>query len=72
MSPPVLGDRHHWHAVRAYLFELGGHDLEAGESYALAASRVGSVMERDHLVRRAARARERARLGGASPETPRT
>jgi predicted RNA polymerase sigma factor len=66
---PALGDRHQWHAVRAYLFELGGHHLEAGEAYAQAASRVDSVRERDHLVRRAARAREHARAVAPPPET---
>ena len=53
----TLGDRHRWHAVRAYLHELH-HDLPAaGTAYAEAARRATNVAERDHLVRQAARAR---------------
>lgn len=55
----VLGDRQQWHAVRAYLFELGGDFAAAGEAYAAAAERANEVVERDHLVRRSARARAR-------------
>ncbi len=52
----VIGERHRWHAVRAYLFELEG-DLEAASAaYAEAARRATVVAERDHLVRQAARA----------------
>ena len=53
----VLGDRQQWYAVRAYLYELGGDFAAAGEAYAAAAKRSIEVVERDHLVRRAARAR---------------
>jgi len=55
----VLGDRQQWYAVRAYLFELGGDFAAAGEAYAAAAERANEVVERDHLVRRSARARAR-------------
>jgi RNA polymerase sigma factor (sigma-70 family) len=55
----VLGDRQQWYAVRAYLFELGGDFAAAGEAFAAAAKRSNEVVERDHLVRRAARARAR-------------
>ena len=54
---PVLGDRDQWFAVRAYLSELGGDFAAAGEAYAAAAERANELAERDHLVRRAARAR---------------
>ena len=43
----------------AYLFELGGDFAAAGEAYAAAAARANQVAERDHLIRRAARARFR-------------
>jgi RNA polymerase sigma factor (sigma-70 family) len=56
----VLGDRQQWYAVRAYLFELGGDFVAAGDAYAAAAERATEVAERDHLVRRSARARARA------------
>jgi RNA polymerase sigma factor (sigma-70 family) len=55
----VLGDRPQWFAVRAYLCELDGDFATAGEAYAAAAERTNEVAERDHLVRRAARARAR-------------
>jgi RNA polymerase sigma factor (sigma-70 family) len=55
----VLSDRQQWHAVRAYLHELGGDFAAAGEAYAAAATRANEVAERDHLIRRAARARAR-------------
>ena len=57
----ALGDRDRWHAVRAYLHELGGELDAAAEEYAAAADRATELAERDQLVRRAARAR--ARLG---------
>lgn len=57
----VLGDRAQWHAVRAYLHELDGHPTAAGEAYAAAAHLTTDLRERDHLVRRAARARARDR-----------
>jgi RNA polymerase sigma factor (sigma-70 family) len=53
----VLGQRHRWHAVRAYLYELGGDRPAAAEAYAAAARQATDVAERDHLVRQAARAR---------------
>ncbi|WP_116995696.1 RNA polymerase sigma factor [Desertimonas flava] len=53
----VLGDQQQWFAVRAYLFELAGEFHAAGDAYAAAADRARVVAERDHLVRRAARAR---------------
>ncbi|HEX4248657.1 MAG TPA: DUF6596 domain-containing protein, partial [Pseudonocardia sp.] len=53
----VLGHRHRWHAVRAYLHELDGDLPAAGEAYAEAAHRATDVAERDHLVRQAARTR---------------
>jgi RNA polymerase sigma factor (sigma-70 family) len=55
----VLGDRQQWYAIRAYLYELGGDFAAASEAYAAAAERANEVAERDHLVRRAARARAR-------------
>jgi len=55
----VLGDRQQWYAVRAYLFEMEGDLASAGDAYAAAAARANDVAERDHLVRRAARARAR-------------
>ncbi len=58
----VIGDRHRWHAVRGYLHELDGDLSVAAAAYAEAARRATNVAERDHLVRRAARAR-----AGAAP-----
>jgi predicted RNA polymerase sigma factor len=57
----VLGHRHRWHAVRAYLHELGGDLPAAATSYAGAAALATDVAERDHLVRQGARARARRR-----------
>jgi len=56
----VLGERHRWHAVRGHLYELAGDAPNAATAYADAAHRATNVPERDHLVRRAARARRRA------------
>src|SRR5215213_9181523 len=53
----VLGDRHRWHAVRGHLHELAGDLPAAAAAYVEAAGRATNVAERDHLVRRAARAR---------------
>jgi RNA polymerase sigma factor (sigma-70 family) len=53
----VLGERHRWHAVRGYLYELGGDLPDAAAAYADAAHRATDIAERDHLVRQAARAR---------------
>jgi RNA polymerase sigma factor (sigma-70 family) len=58
----VLGERHRWHAVRGHLHELGGDAASAATAYADAAHRATNVAERDHLVRRAARARALAGL----------
>jgi RNA polymerase sigma factor (sigma-70 family) len=55
----TLGDRQEWHAVRAYLYELCGEFAAAGDAYVAAADRAHEVIERDHLVHRAARARAR-------------
>ncbi len=53
----VLGERHRWHAVRGHLHELSGDLPAAATAYAAAARRATNVVERDHLVRQAARAR---------------
>jgi hypothetical protein len=53
----VIGERHRWHAVRGYLYELGGDLPAAATAYAEAARRATNVAERDHLVRQAARTR---------------
>lgn len=61
----ALGDRDQWHAVRAYL-----HELEAAaKEYAAAAERATELAERDHLVRRAARARARFEQPGSVEAT---
>jgi RNA polymerase sigma factor (sigma-70 family) len=56
----MLGERHRWHAARAYLHELGGDLPAAAAAYAAAAQRATDVAERDHLVRQAARVRAAA------------
>jgi len=53
----ILGERHRWHAVRAYLHALAGDHPRAADAYAEAANRATDVAERDHLIRQAARAR---------------
>ena len=53
----VLGDRHRWHAVRGHLHELDGDLPAAAIAYVDAARAATNVLERDHLVRQAARAR---------------
>ncbi|MEZ5062993.1 MAG: sigma-70 family RNA polymerase sigma factor [Solirubrobacterales bacterium] len=53
----VIGGRHRWHAVRGHLLELDGELDAAADAYAEAARRSTNVAERDHLIRRAARAR---------------
>jgi RNA polymerase sigma factor (sigma-70 family) len=53
----VIGERHRWHAVRGYLYELDGDSAAAATAYADAARRATNIAERDHLVRQAARAR---------------
>jgi RNA polymerase sigma factor (sigma-70 family) len=59
-----LGDRDQWHAVRAYLHELGGEPAAAAAEYAAAADRATERTVKDHLVRRAARARARIEQSG--------
>jgi predicted RNA polymerase sigma factor len=61
----AIGDRHRWHAVRGHLHELDGDLPAAAAAYAEAAGRATNVAERDHLIRRAARAR--AGAAAASP-----
>lgn len=56
----VLGEQQQWWAVRAYLLERGGHLGAAADAYATAAGLATDRAERDHLVRRAARARSRS------------
>jgi len=68
----VLGDREQWYAVRAYLFELGGEFAAAGDAYAAAAERATEVAEREHLIRRAARARARTRMRSTLPTARRS
>ncbi|MEP6851858.1 MAG: sigma-70 family RNA polymerase sigma factor [bacterium] len=53
----VIGERHRWHAVRGHLYELSGDLPAAAGAYAEAARRATDVVERDHLIRQAARAR---------------
>lgn len=62
----ALGDRQQWYAVRAYLYELGDGFAAAADAYAAAAERANDVNERDHLIRRAARARARDRARDVS------
>jgi predicted RNA polymerase sigma factor len=51
-------------AVEAHLRERAGQTGRAAELYARAAERAGSVAEREHLSRQAARVRDRSdRLG---------
>jgi hypothetical protein len=45
--------------LRAHLHEFGGDRPAAATAYAQAARRATTVPERDHLVRQAARARDR-------------
>jgi predicted RNA polymerase sigma factor len=68
----VLGERHRWHAVRGYLYELGGDLPAAAAAYADAAHRATDVAERDHLVRQAARARAAKLNDRPHPQTFRT
>ncbi|HEY2552771.1 MAG TPA: sigma-70 family RNA polymerase sigma factor [Streptosporangiaceae bacterium] len=53
----TLGERHRWHAVRGHLHELGGDLAAAATAYVDAAHLATDVVERDHLVRQAARVR---------------
>jgi RNA polymerase sigma factor (sigma-70 family) len=61
-----LGDRDRWHGVRAYLHELAGDHASAAAEYAAAAGRSTRVDERDHVIRRAARARFLSAVGTAT------
>jgi RNA polymerase sigma factor (sigma-70 family) len=54
---PVLQDRYKVLAVQAYLLRMAGDLRAAADAYARAADRCPSTLERDHLVRQAARAR---------------
>ncbi|WP_189081853.1 RNA polymerase sigma factor [Mangrovihabitans endophyticus] len=63
----VLGERHRWYAVRAYLHELGDDRPAAANAYAEAARRATNVAERDHLIREASRMRNVGNRGGAIP-----
>jgi len=56
----VVGDRHRYVAVRGYLLERVGDQVGAAEAYAAAARGATSILERDHLTRRAAELRTRA------------
>ena len=60
----VMGERHRWHATRAYLHELDGDLTAAAEEYAEAARLATNVAERDHLIRQAARSRAASRPSG--------
>ena len=55
----ALGDRDQWHAVRAYLHELGGELEAAADEYAAAAERATERTETRPLGPPAARARAR-------------
>jgi RNA polymerase sigma factor (sigma-70 family) len=50
-----LADHHRLHAVRAHLLELTGHRKEAARYYRSAASKTGSLPERNYLLTQAAR-----------------
>ncbi|HET6939401.1 MAG TPA: sigma-70 family RNA polymerase sigma factor [Nocardioides sp.] len=67
----VIGERHKWHAVRGHLHELDDDLPAAAAAYAEAARRATNVVERDHLVRRAARARAVSRFGGGEQDRAR-
>ena len=54
-------------AVTAYLRERAGDRAQAAELYARAAQAAGSVAERDHLTREAARVRQLTRGDGRGP-----
>ena len=56
----ALGERQQWWAVRAYLHERAHDHGAAADAYASAAALATDRAERDHLVRRAARARSRS------------
>jgi RNA polymerase sigma factor (sigma-70 family) len=52
-----LSDHHRLYAVRAHLHERAGDRTDAADLFATAARTAPSTAERDHLLRRAARAR---------------
>ena len=60
---PLVGERHRYFAVRAYLLEQVGDRAAAAEHYAAAAQRATNIPERDHLTRRASALRHEAREG---------
>jgi predicted RNA polymerase sigma factor len=51
-----LGNYHRLHAVRAHLHERAGNTTKAAELFTVAANSATSVAERNHLLKRAARA----------------
>jgi RNA polymerase sigma factor (sigma-70 family) len=53
----ALGDSHRWHAVRGHLHELNDDLPAAAKAYAEAARQATNLVERDHLIRQAARVR---------------
>ncbi|MDM4718208.1 hypothetical protein QTQ03_00860 [Micromonospora sp. WMMA1363] len=53
----VVGGRHRWYAVRGYLHGFDGDLPAAATAYAEAADRATNLVERDHLIRQAARVR---------------
>jgi predicted RNA polymerase sigma factor len=52
-----LSDHHRLYAVRAHLHERAGDRTDAADLFAAAAHNAPSTAERNHLLRRAARAR---------------
>jgi RNA polymerase sigma factor (sigma-70 family) len=62
---PVLQDRYKVLAVQAYLLRMAGELESAADAYARAADRCPNTLERDHLVRQAARVRPARRSGRA-------
>ena len=61
----MLGEGYRVLATRAYLLRLAGDLGPAAEAYGRAAQRCPHTLERDHLVREAARARAAARASGS-------
>jgi RNA polymerase sigma factor (sigma-70 family) len=53
-----LGNYHRLHAVRAHLHERAGNSREAAELFTVAANSATSISERNHLLKRAARAHD--------------
>jgi predicted RNA polymerase sigma factor len=57
-----VADHHRWHAVRAHLLEMAGDRDGAIKHYRAAASKTGSLPERDYLLMQAARLSSESRL----------